>query len=76
MDKIRQILEEVKVGGKDIDESVINDIIAQTSAHAKKYIKYTDNTELIIQELKKELDSETDWKKKSAIAAKIISMNV
>ena len=69
-ENLREKLEEMKMSENDIDELMVS--VSSTpvgdNSHFYKMFK--------VQELKKELLAETDWRKKAALCAKLISLDL
>lgn len=70
-DEIRDKLDEL-----NIDPSLTNDIMAKVNQRKSAQVIQANQKQAQEFELKSQLDAETDWQKRAAIAARIISINL
>lgn len=74
-DQIREIIELADPDGK-VPQNILEDLIQ--ALNSKEYTKSDNKAELKTTEeqLKTELETEQDWRKRASIAAKIISLGL
>ncbi|MFA5696759.1 MAG: hypothetical protein WC917_04975 [Bacilli bacterium] len=75
-DQIREIIEQIDPNG-EINHGVLEDLIQQLT-YSGISIQSTDKVKKVTteEELRFELSLEEDWRKRAAIAAKIISLGL
>ena len=78
MEKIDEILNIVDPNGEipiDKREEIVERIKSRETK-GEPVTVLTDGSETMEEFLKKQISSETDWRKKSALAAKLIKLNI
>ena len=76
-DELRQIFEEIDPEGK-ISQTTLEELISalgKVDSHEEQHGRIL-TPEMIVDKLKEEMAKESDWKKKAALAAKLISFNL
>lgn len=71
---LRKMLEEMDVPQNKIDEVISN--LPKTEEEDEQRKKWLREQGLYVQHLQDQMRDETDWRKKAAIAAKLISMSL
>lgn len=75
-DKIRQLFEEIDPEGK-IPSEKIDELIGAIKEQELHPLKDGDKIgDVVFHTLKEQMETETDWRKKASIAAKIISLGL
>lgn len=75
-DLLRQVIEESDPDNK-IPPETVEELVAALSGSNKKLIDVPDiSVESIVDTLKASLTTESDWRKRASIAAKIISLGL